>query len=560
MTILAVSSPFPFFPDLNGEPCNGGRLYFGTAGTNPETSPVTVYWDAAGTQPAVQPIMLVNGYTSRNGTPAFVYVSGDFSMTLRDRKGRIVFYAPTSAQWNTGTTIDTALRADLANKVSTTKGPAMVGWNPEVNYPYDTLGGAQRNRGGSVGDYGSSPGTSEFTSALADWTYAFVPTGSYTPNIASMQYWRLWGTGTVTDANAVEIREVNPFPQTGATVKSYKPQTYGRYENACSMSVTANSGLGQTRENTQIMGTNSAGIALYQDFDHLALHVSASSYTALTTAAGTTTYFSTGINAPEITTSTAKIGMWVKTAHGTPWVGQIKAVSAGGAVVDGWFEWGTGTPGTPANGFSATINPNTKIWGANINVFLPTTGDATKGAGVELGLKPEKTGSGANTWGYDCITLGGEKPAAHFISRGIRTTSFLAQNSGGDFGFLSDGQGVGFQSRAPGSYSFQALISNVSKWAVNASGTVSGDYRNVRVVSTTDSVTDADNIMLVTASGGTVTLPTPVSNAGRVFRFKALANFTLATAASTIDGSATKAVTSSQSLGVVSDGSFWYTF
>lgn len=91
--MFAITSPLPQFFDLNGEPLANGRLYFGTANANPETSPITVYWDEAGTQPAAQPISTKNGYPVRNGTPAAVYVNGDYSLMVRDSAGAQMLYA-----------------------------------------------------------------------------------------------------------------------------------------------------------------------------------------------------------------------------------------------------------------------------------------------------------------------------------------------------------------------------------------------------------------------------------------------------------------------------------
>lgn len=91
--MLSIESPLPQFFDLDGSPLDAGSLYFGTAGANPETSPVTVYWDAAGTQPAAQPIKTMNGYAVRSGMPAKVYVTGDVSLTVKDKFGRLVYYS-----------------------------------------------------------------------------------------------------------------------------------------------------------------------------------------------------------------------------------------------------------------------------------------------------------------------------------------------------------------------------------------------------------------------------------------------------------------------------------
>lgn len=96
--MIATDIPFPTFPDLDGRPLDAGYVYFGARDENPETDPVTVYWDAAGTQPASQPIRTQNGYMVRNGTPAIVYVASDYSMTVRNSRRQFVFYAPSSVR------------------------------------------------------------------------------------------------------------------------------------------------------------------------------------------------------------------------------------------------------------------------------------------------------------------------------------------------------------------------------------------------------------------------------------------------------------------------------
>src|SRR5205085_3169806 len=95
--MLAIAQPLPQYLDLAGLPLNSGRLYFGAANDNPETAPITVYWDAAGTQPAAQPIATLFGYPVRNGTPAPVFVAGDYSLTVRTLRNELVLYAANSS-------------------------------------------------------------------------------------------------------------------------------------------------------------------------------------------------------------------------------------------------------------------------------------------------------------------------------------------------------------------------------------------------------------------------------------------------------------------------------
>ena len=75
----------------DGLPLNNGYVYFGSPGLNPETSPIVVYWDAALTIVAPQPLRTVGGFVMRNGSPANVFASGDFSSTVKDSKGALVY-------------------------------------------------------------------------------------------------------------------------------------------------------------------------------------------------------------------------------------------------------------------------------------------------------------------------------------------------------------------------------------------------------------------------------------------------------------------------------------
>lgn len=123
--MLAVDSPFRQFFDLTGAPLQNGYLYFGTSGQNPETNPVTVYWDAAGTQPAAQPVRTVNGYPLRSGSQAVIYASGDVSVTVRDAKSRIVINAPSMASFSNSQTLQAGIDA-FGSASDATKGDALV--------------------------------------------------------------------------------------------------------------------------------------------------------------------------------------------------------------------------------------------------------------------------------------------------------------------------------------------------------------------------------------------------------------------------------------------------
>lgn len=105
--MLAIESPYPQFFDLDGKPLDAGYVYVGQENQNPETSPVTAYWDAGLTQPAAQPLRTKNGLLARNGTPAHVFTASSHSMMVRNVAKKQVVYAPSSRQFgpsgNSGT-------------------------------------------------------------------------------------------------------------------------------------------------------------------------------------------------------------------------------------------------------------------------------------------------------------------------------------------------------------------------------------------------------------------------------------------------------------------------
>lgn len=88
----AVTNPFPLFYGTDGQPLNAGYIYIGTAGLNPETSPITVYWDNALTITATQPIRTLNGYPSRSGSASSMAISeSSYSIIVKDSTGTLVY-------------------------------------------------------------------------------------------------------------------------------------------------------------------------------------------------------------------------------------------------------------------------------------------------------------------------------------------------------------------------------------------------------------------------------------------------------------------------------------
>ncbi|MCP4262918.1 MAG: right-handed parallel beta-helix repeat-containing protein [Planctomycetes bacterium] len=91
---FAITPPFDIYQDASGNPLNNGYINIGAAGLNPETNPITPYWDLGdGTRvEAEQPVRTINGYPSLNGMPGRLYVEeGDYSILTRDKNSNLVY-------------------------------------------------------------------------------------------------------------------------------------------------------------------------------------------------------------------------------------------------------------------------------------------------------------------------------------------------------------------------------------------------------------------------------------------------------------------------------------
>jgi len=98
MSALSVSSPFPIFTDIDGQPLEAGYVWIGTANLDPQVNPIAVYWDAALTIVAVQPIRTLGGYPANSGTPARLYVDSDYSIRVMNKNGSVVYSAPAATE------------------------------------------------------------------------------------------------------------------------------------------------------------------------------------------------------------------------------------------------------------------------------------------------------------------------------------------------------------------------------------------------------------------------------------------------------------------------------
>lgn len=90
-----ISTPFPLFTEADGSPLDAGYIYIGIENLNPETNPLTIYWDSTSLIPAAQPLRTMDGYIYRSGALANAYTTASaYSMTVKDRFGALIYYLP----------------------------------------------------------------------------------------------------------------------------------------------------------------------------------------------------------------------------------------------------------------------------------------------------------------------------------------------------------------------------------------------------------------------------------------------------------------------------------
>lgn len=98
MSALSIQPTYPIFTETDGQPLENGYIWIGTVNLDPQVNPINVYWDAALTVQAAQPIRTINGYPSRNGTPARLYVNSDYSIRVMNKNGSTVYSAPAATE------------------------------------------------------------------------------------------------------------------------------------------------------------------------------------------------------------------------------------------------------------------------------------------------------------------------------------------------------------------------------------------------------------------------------------------------------------------------------
>lgn len=144
MSVNSVKLPYEVFFNSSGTPLENGKIYIGEANQNPETNAVSIYWDDGFTQAAAQPLRTINGYLSRQGSPGEIFVSGDFSITVRDKNDNLIYSKLTNEAGSDeksfsvsagtgGTTVKTISLANNSSAMIEVYGAGLKGSNMAIN-------------------------------------------------------------------------------------------------------------------------------------------------------------------------------------------------------------------------------------------------------------------------------------------------------------------------------------------------------------------------------------------------------------------------------------------
>ena len=118
MSALSIQPTYPIFTDIDGQPLEDGFVWIGQANLDPQVNPINVFWDAALTIPAGQPIRTLGGYPANSGTPARLYVDGDYSIRVMNKNGSVVYSSAVPTERYASSLI--SYKAATTNAVGTT--------------------------------------------------------------------------------------------------------------------------------------------------------------------------------------------------------------------------------------------------------------------------------------------------------------------------------------------------------------------------------------------------------------------------------------------------------
>ncbi len=133
-------------------------------------------------------------------------------------------------------------------------------------------------------------------------------------------------------------------------------------------------------------------------------------------------YTPTSVTSSGIDASKVKVGMLMDTDTNPSWSGYVVSVNGNKIITNGWVNNSTKRMGTPPQNSGLFINPATKIWATNFNVFLNEGGRAKAGVIQENGLINNSVNNPNELNGLDTVILPGSKfgGTAAYLSRSAR--------------------------------------------------------------------------------------------------------------------------------------------
>lgn len=211
----------------------------------------------------------------------------------------------------------------------------------------------------------------------------------------------------------------------------------------------------------------------------------------------------------------------------TKYSGFITGFNDNTIYVSGWYQYKNSESGQIPDKDRIIINPVTRLWGTNINVFLPEDSFGWGGVGCEYGLWNSKSPTtGKNYYqlcGVDVANFEGCCGAGYIIRKAnaddttIILVGYISKEAEEGFvsensnvaGFVSRGDKVGFN--ADVEYNDKAFKTNNDKFAVYGDGTIGSFYPRRHVYTTTFATIEPDKGYFHFVDGGDNQLPNPAN-------------------------------------------------
>lgn len=447
---------------------------------------------------------------------------------------------------------DPNLRDDLASNTNANLGDALIGVKSDLatSTPRTQHG---KNKDvisvfdfGAVGD-GTTDASTAFSNAakaivvadISQADYVGVPHAPYGEVIVPAGVYLLSSLVDVGGRNITWIvdggaRFINPNNLNGrisrAGVKINNFNMAGTIDGACGFSVanyrnaeTPGGVLGVTAPNQLAVYTDRDTVGLYAD--NLAPPILASTTTG--------TYTLTGVSLSGPLTSDQikklRVGMIIDTKHTpTKYTGVITGWAADGSSinVEGWY-LADGLNSvhpkvTPPNAIGFNVNPFTKAWALNANVFINSSSYASAVAGFELGVGNDKFDYDSATdswhmWGYDVITLGSKLCETGYMQRGYFYKGYESRGAIGYNFLAANSSGIWANQAVYGSTAnsdFQILVkpdafAGKTSFAVKKEGNVElgrTDAAQTTLIDFHSSGNDIDYDARISVQGGTSTI------------------------------------------------------